>query len=89
MQKSADEYLIYVFSNYKANLFGVNKWRFIGKNSDAQKSLAQARKLYESQKFDRIEIKRKSFDSRQNKYKLSTFEVLTKSKRKIFPKIFA
>ncbi len=89
MQKSADEYLIYVFSNYKANLFGVNKWRFIGKNSDPQKSLAQARKLLNSQKFDRIEIKRKSFNSRNNNYKLSTFEVLTKSKRNFFSRVFA
>jgi len=37
--KTADEYLIYAFSDYQANLFGVNKWRFVGKDTNPQECL--------------------------------------------------
>ena len=74
----ADEYLIYAFSEYKPHIFGVNNWRFIAKNNNPNQSLEHAQKLYTSNKFDRIEVKRKSFDSKKNQYSLSTYEVLGK-----------
>ena len=77
----ADEYLIYGFSEYKPHLFGVNNWRFIAKNNSPDKSMAHAKELYTSNKFDRIEVKRKSFDSRKNKYSLSTYEILGKKRQ--------
>ncbi len=85
--KTADEYLIYAFANYKANLFGVNKWRFVSTETSADESLKQANQLYQSQKYERIEVKKKSFDPKKNRYRLSTYEVLGKNNRRKFYKI--
>jgi hypothetical protein len=87
--KTADEYLIYAFSNYKANLFGVNKWRFVAKDTNAENTIKQARQLYQSKKYERVEVKKKSFDSRKKQYRLSTYEILGKNRKISVYKILA
>jgi len=79
--KTVDEYIIYAFSEYKANLFGQNQWRFVSKESNPQACIRHARQLFTSQNYARIEVKKKSFNPKMNKYELSTYEVFGKNKK--------
>jgi len=87
--KTVDEYIIYAFSDYKMNLFGVNKWRFVSKGNNLKSILQQARQLHISQQYQRIEVKKKSFNPKSNKYRLSTYEVFGKNKKISLYKVLA
>jgi hypothetical protein len=77
---SATQYSIYAYSDYRPDRFGHNQWRCLGQMDCAEKAVQQAKRLFQSQKFAKIEIKKKFFDIKKNCHLVSTFQVLERKK---------
>jgi len=81
IKSGADEYIIYGYAQYHDGAIGYNQWQYLAKNYDPRACYTQAREFLKSHGFSRIEIKKKSFDHKRQKYSLSTMAVLGEKKR--------
>lgn len=80
------EYTIYAYNKYCEHKIGHNKWQCVSSGKDASKALEEAEVLFNSSKFQKIEIKKKFFDKKMDRYAVSTFKVLSSKPKK--PSIF-
>jgi len=84
---SADAFdSIYAYNKYRDDAFGHNEWQCLGQMDSAEQALQRAKQLFQSEKFAKIEIKKKFFDMKKNRHLVSTFQVL--ERKKIQQKIF-
>ena len=76
------QYSIYAYNQYSEGEIGKNKW--IKLQSDTNKTLIfdEAKKLYESEKFDKIEVKQKLFDRRKQRNQMKTVHILGRNPQK-------
>lgn len=82
------EYSVYTFDlPSSAPRKGDTSWKRIFSSLDRDQAMHEARALLESRKFQRIEIKEKFFDTRQNRTVDRTFKVL-EAKRRGFMDLF-
>jgi hypothetical protein len=70
------EYIIYGYQNFEANRVGHNKWEVISIVPEQGEAIQTAERLYASNDYKKIEIKKKSFDERSKRYIASTFKIL-------------
>ena len=66
-QAAQIEYSIYTFDMPKPKQKGQTKWQKHATLDDMIKAMAQAQSLYESEKFQKIEVKKKFFDQKKNR----------------------
>lgn len=83
-----EEYLIYAYPAYSPQFFGRNRWQYVTKNTDARLSMEEAKRLYDSRQYERVEIKKKIFNLKTQRYSLSNYEILGKGKKINFFKLF-
>lgn len=69
------EYTIYAYNKYCENTIGHNQWQCLSSSDNATKAIEDARILFDSSKFQKIEIKKKFFDKKKDRYAVSTFKV--------------
>jgi len=70
------EYIIYGYQSFEANRMGHNKWEVISVIPEQSEAVHTAERLYASNDYKKIEIKKKSFDTRTKRYIASTFKTL-------------
>ncbi len=78
------EYTIYAYDKYRENMIGHNKWQCISTGQDPSKVLEQAEQLFDSEQFQKIEVKKKFFDKKKKRHFVSTFHVLDHRPQKDF-----
>ena len=71
---SAPEYSVYIYHHPSNHLEGWNDWEKRSVTKDLQAAMDEARALYESQKFEKVEIKEKRFDVRKDRSVDKTFK---------------
>lgn len=69
------QYMIYAYQKYTENSFGYNEWRYLGGVTDAKQALEEAQKAFETEQFQKIEVKEKKFDLKKKRYFVSTFRI--------------
>jgi len=75
------EYTIYTFDMPKPKQKGDNSWKKHTTTDDMSKAMAEAESLHGTQKFQKIEVKKKFFDQKKNRVvdmTLKTFEAKPK-----------
>ena len=75
------EYTIYAYNKYCEHTIGHNKWQTLSSSDDAEFVIAQAQKFYESQKFEKIEVKKKIFDEKKQQNMVSIYKVFDNNTR--------
>ena len=82
------EYTIYTFEHPVQKQKGDIVWKKHATSGDAASAVFEAQNLYDSQKFHKIEVKKKFFDAKKNRAVDETYKVFgTKNKpdlRKVF-----
>ena len=76
------EYSIYAYIKYCKNTIDHNKWRCVGQMDDADQALEAAQKLFYSAQFQKIEVKKKFFNSKKKRHYVATLRTF-ESKSKI------
>ncbi len=69
------EYSVYAYSHFKDDELGHNHWKRVMVGSDVSAILLQAEKLFCSEKYQKIEIKKKIFDDKKGRNVASTFRI--------------
>lgn len=77
------EYSIYAYDKYCENTIGYNKWQCVGNLQDANQALQRAAQLFQTNKFQKIEVKKKFFDPKKKRQLVSTFRVFDGQNHKI------
>ncbi len=72
-------YSIYVYDKFVDGKMGANKWIMLQSDNDKVRILKEAKKLYDTQRYQKIEIKEKSFDSKKQRNKIQTVQVFGKT----------
>jgi|GEM_PF-2373534 len=81
----ATRYTIYAYHQYCEDSLGYNKWQCLGNGDNALEILQEAQRLFSSAKFQKIEVKRKTFDLKKKRHLVSTWRVFdNKPKKNIF-----
>ena len=75
MASKRAEYTIYAYNKYCEHTIGHNKWQYLSSSDNVDVALEQAKKLYESQEFEKIEVKKKAFDKKKQQNMVSTYRV--------------
>lgn len=76
------EYTVYAYDKYRPDMIGYNKWQYLLSSKNPSEVLEKAEKLFESDKFQKIEIKKKFFDKKMGRYVVSTFRVFDRKSNK-------
>ena len=68
------QYRIYAYNKFceGATGLGTNKWIMLQSHSDKELILREARRLQNSDKFEKIEVKEKAFDTKQQRHLIKT-----------------
>jgi hypothetical protein len=69
------EYTIYAYNFFENEKMGCNKWQRLSSVNKENEARMQAERLFQSQLYQKIEIKKKSFDSRSGRYVAKTHKV--------------
>lgn len=69
------EYIIYAYQDFQKNRIGHNKWEVVSVVPEQGEAIQTAERLYASNDYKKIEIKKKSFDERSKRYIASTFKI--------------
>ena len=69
------EYIIYAYKGFDEDKVGYNHWKLMGSMRDSKIALENAQKLFAAKKYDKIEIRKKTFSKKKNIYVSSTFHV--------------
>ena len=75
------EYTIYTFDMPSPKQKGDNNWKKHSSGDDMGKAMIEAESLHQSQKYQKIEVKKKFFDQKKNRtvdMTLKTFEIKPK-----------
>ena len=70
------QYTIYAYDKYCGDVIGYNKWQCLLNSEDKKKVLAEAERLFQTDKFQKIEVKEKVFNPKEKKHRVSTCHVL-------------
>ena len=76
--QSQTEYIIYAYQDFEENRLGHNKWQVLSVVPEQDLALETAEKLYQSKDYQKIEIKKKSFDPKTKRYVASTLKTIEK-----------
>lgn len=76
------EYTIYAYNKYCENLIGHNKWQCLLTGKDPSQVLEEAERLFDSEEFQKIEVKKKIFDQKKKRHFVSTFQVFDHQPKK-------
>lgn len=76
------EYSIYTFDMPKAGQKGESKWQKHTTLDDMIKAMVEAQALYESEKYQKIEVKKKFFDQKKNRVVDMTLKVFERDVKK-------
>jgi len=82
------EYTIYTFDLPKGKQKGQSQWKKQATIEDMDKALAEAQKLYESEKYQKIEVKKKFFDVKKNRNVDMTLKVYELKPKKDMTGVF-
>ena len=74
------EFIIYAYQDFEAGRIGHNKWRVLSVLPEQEQALKTAHDFYETQDYEKIEIKKKFFDHKSKRYIASTLKTLEKKK---------
>ena len=69
------EYSVYIYHHPENQLEGWNDWEMRKVTSDLSEALDEAKLLFESDEFEKVEVKRKSFDAHNGSVKDMTLKV--------------
>lgn len=83
------EYSIYTFDMPKGKQKGQSKWQKHATLDDMIKAMAEAQNLYESEKYQKIEVKKKFFDQKKNRIVDMTLKVYECAPKKDFSTMIA
>lgn len=72
---SQAEYIIYAYNHFEPEKLGQNRWQRISTLSKSEQAVIKAEKLYESELYQKVEIKKKKFDEKKGCYISSTLRV--------------
>ncbi len=78
------EYTIYAYNKYCENLIGHNKWQCISTGENPSKVLEEAERLFDSEQFQKIEVKKKTFNQKKKRHFVSTFHVFDHQPKRNF-----
>ena len=77
------QYTVYAYDKY-SDILGYNKWQCLLNSDNKKRALAEAERLFDTDKFQKIEVKKKVFNPKQKRYCASTYRVLdTRPKRNL------
>lgn len=76
--KIPPEYSVYAYDKYCDNAIGYNKWKCILSDTNANFVYQTAENLFETQQFQKIEIKKKTFHEKKKRYLVSTSHIFKK-----------
>ncbi len=83
------EYTIYTFDMPKAGQKGESKWQKHTTLDDMIKAMVEAQNLYDSEKYLKIEVKKKFFDQKKNRVVDMTLKVFERDAKKDYSTIIA
>lgn len=75
------EYTIYVYDHFYEDGVGQNRWKRVSSSYDPAESVNKAQKLFSSQQYQKIEIKKKFFDDRKGQNVAKTFRVFERTQK--------
>ena len=75
------EYTIYAYNNFESEKVGCNRWQRLSSVQAEEEALSKAQRLFESQLYQKIEIKKKSYDEKKGRYIAKTHKVYEVSPR--------
>ncbi len=81
-QAAQIEYTIYTFDMPSPKQKGDNSWKKHSTLEDMMKAMAEAQSLHETQKFQKIEVKKKFFDQKKNRTVDMTLKVFETTPKK-------
>ncbi len=81
-QAAQIEYSIYTYDMPSPGQKGESKWQKHSTVDDMIKAMVQAQGLYDSEKFQKIEVKKKFFDQKKNRVVVMTLKVFERSPKK-------
>lgn len=81
-QAAQIEYSIYTFDMPSDKQKGQSKWQKHSTLDDMARAMAEAQNLYESAKFQKIEVKQKFFDQKKNRTVDMTLKVYERAVKK-------
>ena len=81
-QSAGIEYTIYTFDMPKAKQKSDNSWKKHATLEDMAKAMNEAETLHQTQKFQKIEVKKKFFDQKKNRTVDMTLKVFESSPKK-------
>ena len=88
-QAAQIEYTIYTFDMPSPNQKGDNSWKKHSTLEDMMKAMNEAQSLHETQKFQKIEVKKKFFDQKKNRVVDMTLKVFETTPKKDYTLIIA
>lgn len=87
-QAAQIEYTIYTFDMPKTRQKGDNSWKKHASLDDMTKAISEAETLHNSQKFQKIEVKKKFFDQKKNRTVDMTLKVYESRPKKNYTVLF-
>lgn len=76
------EYTIYTYDMPSPGQKGDSKWQKHSTIDDMIKAMVEAQKLYDTEKFQKIEVKKKFFDQKKNRVVDMTLKVYERERKK-------
>lgn len=83
------EYSIYTFDMPSGKQKGESKWQKHSTLDDMIKAMVEAQNLYDSEKYQKIEVKKKFFDQKKNRTVDMTLKVYERTQKKDYSTIIA
>lgn len=77
------EYIIYAYQDFVQDRIGHNKWEVVSVVPEQGEAIQMAERLYASNDYKKIEIKKKSFDDKSKCYVASTFKIIEQKSYKV------
>lgn len=76
------EYTIYAYNSFQTEKIGHNKWTRLSSMQAESEALVKAERLFESRLYQKVEVKKKSFDQKSGRYIARTHKVYQIAPRK-------
>ncbi len=87
-QAAQIEYTIYTFDMPSPKQKGDNSWKKHSTLEDMMKAMVEAQSLHETQKYQKIEVKKKFFDQKKNRTVDMTLKIFESTPKKDYTIIF-
>lgn len=75
------EYIIYAYDLFENDKVGCNRWQRVTSGSDIDTMIEKADILYGSGAYQRVEIKKKSYNTKKQTYQVATFKTFGNRRR--------